>query len=78
MSSSAESAVRQSTTQLLDSTEQSLKNLNRSLSSEEQDAVTKIRSYISESRAALKDQNLDLAHNLALKAHQLVVGLIKQ
>lgn len=78
MSSSAESAVRQSTNQLLDSTEQSLKNLTRPLSRDEQDTVKNIHTYVSRSRAALQDQNLDLAHNLALKAHQLVDGLIKQ
>jgi hypothetical protein len=78
MSQSAASQAEQSTTRLLDSTEQNLRNLNRSLRSEEQETVAQIRSYVTQARAALKDQDLERAHNLAIKAHQLSDVLIKQ
>jgi len=78
MSQTAVSQAQQSTTQLLDSTEQNLKNLTRTLSGDEQNTVTQIRSYVTQARIALKDQDLERAHNLALKAHQLSDVLIKQ
>ena len=73
----AASEAQQSTTQLLDSAEQNLRNLNRSLSGEEQNTVAQIRSYITQARLALKDQDLERAHNLALKAHLLSDELIR-
>jgi hypothetical protein len=78
MSQSAASQAQQSTTQLLDSTEKNLRGLNRTLSSDEQNTVAQIRSYIIQARSALKDQDLERAHNLALKAHQLCDVLLKQ
>jgi hypothetical protein len=63
---------------LLDSTEQNLRNLTRSLSTDEQNAVRDIKSYVTQARSALKDQDFELAHNLALKAHQLLDSLLKQ
>jgi hypothetical protein len=78
MSKSAASQAQQSTTELLDSTEKNLRNLTRSLSGDEQNTVTQIRSYVTQARLALKDQDLERAHNLALKAHQLSDVLVKQ
>jgi hypothetical protein len=78
MSRNAASQAQQSTTELLDSTEKNLRGLTRSLSSDEQNTVTQIRSYVTQARSALKDQDFERAHNLALKAHQLVDVLIKQ
>jgi len=78
MSRTAAAQAQQSTTQLLDATEQNLRNLNRTLSNDEQNAVSQIRSYIVQARNALKNQELELAHNLALKAHQLSDGLLRQ
>ena len=78
MSPSAASQAQQSTTQLLDSTEQNLHGLTRTLSSDEQNTVSQIRSYIVQARSALKDQDLERAHNLALKAHQLADVLLRQ
>jgi hypothetical protein len=63
---------------LLDSTEQSLRGLTRSLSTDEQTTLSQIRSYITQARSALKDQDLERAHNLAVKAHQLSDVLTKQ
>ena len=76
MSQSAASQAQQSTTQLLDTTEQNLRNLTRTLSSDEQNTVNRIRSFVTQARSALKDQDLERAHNLALKARQLSDGLL--
>jgi len=76
MSQSTASQTQQSTTQLLDTTEQNLRNLNRTLSNDELDIVSQIRSYINQAKAALKDQDLERAHNLAAKARQLSEGLL--
>jgi hypothetical protein len=78
MSKSAASQAQQSTAELLDSTEKNLRNLTRSLSSDEKNTVTQIRSYVTQAKLALKDQDLERAHNLALKAHQLSDVLVKQ
>jgi len=77
ISPSAASQAQQSTTQLLDSTEQNLRGLTRTLSNDEQNTVSQIRSYIVQARSALKDQDLERAHNLALKAHQLSDVLLR-
>jgi Predicted membrane protein len=76
--SSAQNSTVQSTNQLLDSTEQNLRGINRSLSNDEQNILSQIRSYVAESRAALKDQDFERAHNLAIKAHLYSEGLLKQ
>lgn len=78
MSGAAASQAQQSTTQLLDSTEQNLRKLTRALSTDEQTTVKQIRSYVTDARIALKDQDLERAHNLAVKAHQLSDVLVKQ
>lgn len=76
--SATENSTVQSTNQLLDSTEQNLRSINRRLSNEEQNILSDIRSYVAQSRAALKDQDFERAHNLAIKAHLLTDGLVKQ
>ena len=76
--SATENSTVQSTNQLLNSTEQNLRSINRRLSSEEQNILSDIRSYVAQSRAALKDQDFERAHNLAIKAHLLTDGLVKQ
>jgi len=68
----------QSTNQLLNSTEQNLRSINRRLSNEEQNILSDIRSYVAQSRAALKDQDFERAYNLANKARLLTDGLMKQ
>lgn len=78
MSQSAASQAQQSTTQLLDSAELNLRNLTRTLNNDELNTVSQIRSYIAQSRVALKDQDIERAHNLALKAHQLSDVLVRQ
>ena len=78
MSPSAASQAQQNTAQLLDATEQNLRSLTRSLNNDEQNTVSQIRSYIVQARNALKNQEIELAHNLAVKAHQLADGLLRQ
>lgn len=76
--SSTQNSTVQSTNQLLDSTEHNLRGITRSLSNDEQSILSQIRSYVAESRAALKDQDFERAHNLAIKAHLYSEGLLKQ
>ena len=78
MSRTAASQAQQSTAQLLDSTEQNLRALTRTLSNDEQNTVSQIRSYVVQARSALKDQDLERAHNLAVKARQLSDVLLRQ
>jgi hypothetical protein len=73
-----ENSTVQSTNQLLNSTEQNLRSITRTLSNDEQNTLAQIRSYVAQSRAALKDQDFERAHNLAIKAHLLTDGLVKQ
>lgn len=68
---------RQATEQLLQSTDTNLKALNRTLSSDEQAMVEQIKSYVTQSRAAINDGDLVRANNLALKAHLLSDALVK-
>jgi len=66
------------TQQLLDSTENNLRNIaKRRLSSVEQSTVTQIRDYINQSKQATKEGDLVRAHNLANKAHLLSDDLAK-
>ncbi|HMF90823.1 MAG TPA: hypothetical protein VKL40_09280 [Candidatus Angelobacter sp.] len=66
------------TEQLLQSSESNLNNIKRQLSSDEQAIVTQIRDYMSQSRQAIKDNDLVRARNLALKAHLLSDDLAKR
>jgi hypothetical protein len=72
------SQQKQTTTQLLDSTEKTLNGLNRTLSHDEEDVVTQIRSYIAQSRKATTDGDFERAYNLATKAHLLSDALVKK
>lgn len=66
-----------STQQLLDSTENNLRNLKRQLSAEEQSLVGQIQDYINESKKATQDGDNVRARNLALKARLLSDELVK-
>jgi hypothetical protein len=68
---------RQVTEQLLQSTDSNLKALNRTLNSDEKAMVEQIKSYVTQSRAAINDGDLVRANNLALKAHLLSDALVK-
>jgi outer membrane biosynthesis protein TonB len=69
---------RQTTAQLRTSTENSLRDLTRALSNDEQSIVQQIRSYMQQSRAAETDGDTERAYNLALKAHLLCDELVKK
>ncbi len=72
------SQQKQTTAQLLDSTEKTIAGLNRTLSHDEEDVVTQIRSYIAQSRKATTDGDFERAYNLATKAHLLSDALVKK
>ncbi len=69
---------KQTTTELLDTTEKDLKGLNHGLSHDEEAMLTQIKSYIAQSRSATKDGDFERAYNLAVKAHLLADALIKK
>jgi outer membrane biosynthesis protein TonB len=69
---------KQTTTELLDSTEKDLKGLNRSLNHDEETMLTQIKSYIQQSRKATADGDFERAFNLATKAHLLSDALTKK
>ncbi len=77
MSTADDYHPKQTTAQLIDSCQANLHNLNRTLSSDEQAMLDQIRNYIDQSRSAAAENDLDRAHNLALKAHLLCDELVK-
>jgi outer membrane biosynthesis protein TonB len=78
VSSQTLSHQKQTTTELLDSTEKDVKGLNRSLSHEEEAMLAQIKSYIAQSRKATTDGDFERAYNLAVKAHLLSDALTKK
>ena len=78
--SSAQAARdRQSTTQLLDTTENQLKRIdNNNLNSDQQAMLAQIRTYISQSRKAITEGDYERASNLAKKAQVLTDELMKK
>ncbi len=69
---------RQSTTQLLATTDDKLKQLAaRQLSLTQQDSVSQIRKYMEQARAAEDAGDVQRAHNLASKALLLSDDLVK-
>jgi outer membrane biosynthesis protein TonB len=69
---------RVDTQQLLDATENNLRGLTRTLSSDELVMVAHIRSYMQQSKNATGDGDLERAYNLALKARLLSDELVKK
>lgn len=70
-------ANRQDISNRIDSTENGLNSIKRSLNSDEQKTVTLIRQYITRARDALKVDDLDGANTLSTKAAQLLQELTK-
>ena len=77
-SNGKDSAQRASIDKLLGSTEDSLKKIG-GLTPEagQQETVKQIQDYVTQSKAALTSGDLELAHNLAMKAHLLANELLK-
>lgn len=61
----------QTTAQLLDATDANLKNIHRTLTSDEQAMVQQIQDFAKQSREASAQGDTVRAYNLALKAHLL-------
>ncbi|HYN14319.1 MAG TPA: hypothetical protein VES66_00845 [Terriglobales bacterium] len=68
---------KQTTEQLLQSTQANLNSINRPLSPEEQAMVTQIKDYMAQARKATADSDTVRARNLALKARLLSDELVK-
>ena len=69
---------KQTTAQLLDATEKTLSGLSHNLSHDQEEMVTQIRSYLTQSRKATTDGDFERAYNLATKAHLLSDALVKK
>lgn len=72
------SRERQSTTQLLSSTDANLKQLSaRQLNTTQQDSVSQIKKYMQQAKAAEEAGDVQRAQNLASKALMLSDDLVK-
>ncbi|HUQ49208.1 MAG TPA: hypothetical protein VM056_00695 [Terriglobales bacterium] len=77
MSHSEEAHSRQTTEQLMLSTEANIKSLKRVLTSEEKSLLQQVQLFLTQSREATDNQDLVRAHNLAMKAHLLSDELLR-
>jgi hypothetical protein len=77
MSEDEEFHQRQSTAELLDGTEANLKRITRTLTTDEQGTVTRIRNFETQARTANDQGDPVRAHTLALKAFLLSDELVK-
>jgi hypothetical protein len=78
MPSEAINRQKEETAQIVDTTENNLKNLSRSLNDDEKAMKTQIQSYLQQSRKATTDGDFERAFNLAKKAQLLADALIKK
>jgi hypothetical protein len=77
VSSADASHQKQTTAQLIQSTENNVKNLNNNnLNDDQKGMVTQIWSFIAQSKKATSEGDLERAYNLANKAHLLSEALI--
>ena len=67
----------QNTEQLLQTAESNLRKVTRQLSDGEQAMLRQVRNYITQSRSATQDGDLERAYNLAMKANLLSSELAK-
>ena len=73
------SQQRKTTSELLESAEKNLaKALKSGVSHDEENMVTQIKSYITQSHDATHDGDFERAYNLAMKAHLLADALVKK
>ena len=77
MSHTDEAHHRQTTEQLMQSTDANLKSLKRVLNADERSILQQIQLFMEQSREATHSQDLVRAHNLALKAHLLSDELVR-
>lgn len=69
---------KEETTRMVDSTENAMKGLTRSLSDDEKSMKSQIQSYLQQSRKATTDGDFERAFNLAKKAQLLADALLKK
>lgn len=69
---------KQTTAQLLQSTEKTLSGLPQNLSHDQEEMVAQVRSYVTQSHKATTDGDFERAYNLATKAHLLSDALVKK
>lgn len=74
---SEEAHRRQTTEQLMLSTEANLKSLQRVLNPDERSLLQQVRLFMEQSREASQAEDLVRAHNLAMKAHLLSDELVR-
>jgi hypothetical protein len=77
MSHTEEAHHRQTTEQLMLSTEANLKSLKRVLNPDERSLLQQVQLFMAQSREASESQDLVRAHNLAMKAHLLSDELVR-
>ncbi len=77
LSQSAANQRRQQTEALLQATENNLKRINRTLSDAEESMQRQVRNFITQSRLATQDGDLERAYQLANKAQLLSQELVK-
>lgn len=78
MSEEQASHSRQTTSQLLSTTEANLRRASeRQLRADQQATVEQIRKFMEQANAAVKAGDLQRGHNLAMKAHLLSDDLVK-
>ena len=78
MSEEQANQQRQDTEQLLTTSESGLTRLEgRKMNAQDQETVSQIRNYMAGARSALKENDPQRAHTLALKAHLLVEEIEK-
>ena len=69
---------KQTTAQLIESTEKTLSGLSHGLSHDQEEMVAQVRSYVAQSKKASTEGDFERAYNLATKAHLLSDALVKQ
>lgn len=67
----------ETTAQLIQATEDNLRSLTRTLTTDEQSLLGQVRTFLTQARAAITDGDLVRAHNLALKARLLSDELVR-
>jgi hypothetical protein len=73
-----QASEQSSTSELSAATEESLKQMEgRQLNSSQQEMMAQVQQYMEQSKSAVAAGDLDLAHNLALKARLLSDELVK-
>lgn len=70
--------LKEETARMIESTENSLKGLNRSLNDDEKSMRSQIQSYLQQSRKATTDGDFERASLLAKKAQLLAEALVKK